>query len=214
MRHVWPDFLRVLPAQTRRATGEIRTPDEVRNGHYDLICIGSPTWWRTTNMPMRSFLKSDEARKLLAGRPFAVFVVCRRYWRENLETVRKLGEKKGGRVRRRHPFHVSGRPASLDAVADQLLGVGGVPRPVPGLAHSADQRQPEQMEQTRRVRFRPCGSVVRKETRRHRTAKTGSRCRVHSMCRPNPLPASKKSIARSATRTTGWPGSRRSAPAP
>jgi len=46
---------------------------------------------------MRSFLKSDEARKLLAGKPFAVFVVCRRYWRENLAAVRKLGEKQGGR---------------------------------------------------------------------------------------------------------------------
>ncbi len=58
MRRVWPDMLRVLPAQTRRASGEIRIPDAVLDGDYDLICIGSPTWWRTTNMPMRSFLKS------------------------------------------------------------------------------------------------------------------------------------------------------------
>ncbi len=97
MRKVWPDFLSVLPAQTRRATGAIRTPDEVRNGNYDLICIGSPTWWRTVNMPMRSFLCSEEADGLLAGKPFAVFVVCRRYWKENLQAVRKLATKKGGR---------------------------------------------------------------------------------------------------------------------
>ena len=97
MRHVWPDMLSVLPAQKRRATGEIRTPDTVRNGDYDLICIGSPTWWQTVSMPMRSFLKSDEARKLLAGKPFAVFVVCRQYWRENLMAVRELAEKQGGR---------------------------------------------------------------------------------------------------------------------
>src|ERR1700719_1007259 len=66
MRRVWPDMLSVLPAQTRRASGEIRTPDAVRHGDYDLICIGSPTWWRTTSMPLRSFLKSDEGRKILA----------------------------------------------------------------------------------------------------------------------------------------------------
>jgi len=72
MRHVWPDMLSVLPAQKRGATGQIRIPDTVRNGDYDLICIGSPTWWQTVSMPMRSFLKSDEARNLLAGRPFAV----------------------------------------------------------------------------------------------------------------------------------------------
>lgn len=97
MRHMWLDFFSVLPAQTRRATGEIRIPDAVRNLEYDVICIGSPTWWRTVNMPMRSFLKSAEARKLLAGKPFAVFVVCRRNWRENFKAVRKLGEKQGGR---------------------------------------------------------------------------------------------------------------------
>jgi menaquinone-dependent protoporphyrinogen IX oxidase len=97
MRKVWPDMLSILPAQMRHATGEIRIPDAAASGDYDLVCIGSPTWWRTTSMPMRTFLKSDEARKLLAGKPFATFIVCRRYWRENLKTVRKLGEKCGGR---------------------------------------------------------------------------------------------------------------------
>ena len=31
MRRVWPDMLSVLQAQKRRATGEIRTPDTVRD---------------------------------------------------------------------------------------------------------------------------------------------------------------------------------------
>lgn len=97
MNHVWRDFIGMLPAQTFKATGEIRTPDEVRRTDYDLICIGSPTWWRDVSMPLRSFLKSREARPLLEGTPFAVFVVCRRYWRENLNAVRKLAEKAGGR---------------------------------------------------------------------------------------------------------------------
>lgn len=97
MAHMWRDFLGMLPAQTLKATGEIRTPDEVRCSDYDLICIGSPTWWRDVSMPLRSFLKSNEARPLLAGKQFAVFVVCRRYWRENLKAVRKLAEKAGGR---------------------------------------------------------------------------------------------------------------------
>src|SRR5689334_7705858 len=36
MRKVWPDMLSVLPAQLRRATGQIQTPDEVRSADYDL----------------------------------------------------------------------------------------------------------------------------------------------------------------------------------
>ena len=79
MRRVWPDMLSVLQAQKRNETGEIQTPDTVRNADYDLILIGSPTWWHTVSMPLRSFLKSDEARKLLSGKPFAVFVVCRSF---------------------------------------------------------------------------------------------------------------------------------------
>ena len=63
---------------------------------YDLVCIGSPTWWLTTNMPIRSFLKSEAAGRLLGGKRFAAFVVCRRYWRNNLKTVRRLGTKRGG----------------------------------------------------------------------------------------------------------------------
>ena len=97
MTHVWRDFIGMLPAQTLKVTGAIRTPDEVRRSDYDLICIGSPTWWRDVSMPLRSFLKSDEAPPLLGGTPFAVFAVCRRYWRENLNAVRKLAEKAGGR---------------------------------------------------------------------------------------------------------------------
>src|SRR3954452_13691860 len=57
----------MLPAQARRAVGEIQVPDEVSAGGYDLICIGSPTWWLTACLPIRSFLKSPEAGPLLAG---------------------------------------------------------------------------------------------------------------------------------------------------
>ena len=61
MRRVWPDMLSVLQAQKRNETGEIQTPDTVRDADYDLILIGSPTWWDNVSMPLRSFLKSDEA---------------------------------------------------------------------------------------------------------------------------------------------------------
>ena len=90
------DVLKMLPAQTRHATGEIKIPDTVTSGHYDLVIFGSPTWWLTTSIPIRSFLKSPEADKLLSGTSFATFVVCRRYYGFNLKTVKKLGTKRGG----------------------------------------------------------------------------------------------------------------------
>jgi menaquinone-dependent protoporphyrinogen IX oxidase len=149
MRRVWPDMLSVLPAQARRAAGEIRTPDEVRNGDYDLVCIGSPTWWRTTSMPMRSFLKSDEARKLLAGKPFAAFVVCRRYWRDNLRTVRNLGEKRGGRyVGGVHFEYPGGQIRSLLSLTS-YLATGEYRDRYMGMRIPTTNVQPEQLEGTR-----------------------------------------------------------------
>src|SRR5215207_10879471 len=149
MRNVWPDFLSMIPAQTRRATGDIRTPDEVRSGDYDLICIGSPTWWRTVSMPMRSFLKSHEARNMLEGKPFAVFVVCRRYWRENLKTVRKLGENQGGQyVDGIHFGYPGGQVRSLLSLTS-YLGSGEYRDRYMGVRIPTTNVQPKQLEKTR-----------------------------------------------------------------
>ena len=103
------------------ATGQIRIPDEAQEGDYDLICFGSPTWFFTTNMPLRSYLKSDEAGKVLAGKRFAAYVVCRRYWSINLKEVKKLGTAAGGAFADGTRFHLRGRPDPVAPLADQLL---------------------------------------------------------------------------------------------
>jgi menaquinone-dependent protoporphyrinogen IX oxidase len=97
LRHAYLDIFGMMPAQLRSATGEIRVPDEAQQGDYDLVCIGSPTWWIKTSVPIRSFLESDAAARLLDGKPFAAYVVCRRYWSINLKAVKKLGTKQGGK---------------------------------------------------------------------------------------------------------------------
>lgn len=86
----------ILIPQRRRKTGEIRIPDAARRGPYDLVVIGSPTWWLTTNMPIRSYLKSPAAQLILNGTPFAAFSVSRRYYKGNMKDVRQLGERCGG----------------------------------------------------------------------------------------------------------------------
>src|SRR3954454_3694759 len=96
LRHAYRDILGMLPAQLRGATGEIQIPDDARQGNYDLICIGSPTWFFRPSVPIRSYLKSREARRILEGKRFTAFVVCRRYWSINLKAVKKLGTKQGG----------------------------------------------------------------------------------------------------------------------
>jgi len=95
-RHAVFSILPLLWPQLRRKTGQIQVPDAAKCNGYDLICFGSPTWFFTTCMPLRSYLKSDEARTVIEGKPFAAYVVCRRYWGINLKEVRKLGTLLGG----------------------------------------------------------------------------------------------------------------------
>jgi flavodoxin len=118
-RHAVFDILPLLWPQTRKETGEIRIPEAAREGDYDLVCFGSPTWWFRTCMPLRSYLKSDEAAKILAGKPFGAYVVCRRYWSMNLREVRKLGTAQGGEFVDGTRFTFAGRqiPSFLSLIS-------------------------------------------------------------------------------------------------
>src|SRR3982750_1633666 len=50
-RHRVFGILPLALPQLRRKTGQIRIPEEAKRGGYDLICVGSATWFFTTNMP-------------------------------------------------------------------------------------------------------------------------------------------------------------------
>jgi len=164
MHNVWPEFIGMLPAQTLRATGRIRTPDEVRTGDYDLICIGSPTWWRTVSMPLRSFLTSGEAAPLLDGTPFAVFVVCRRYWRENLQAVRKLAQKKGGRFVGGIHFEYPGGQLQSMLSLTSYLGSGEYRDRYLGVKIPTTNVSDDQLEESRRFAAKLADRVFGKST--------------------------------------------------
>ena len=97
MPHPFRELVGMIPAESpRRRPAEISIPAVVTERDYDLVCIGSPTWWLSTDVPVRSFLQSDTASRVLKGKPFAAAVCCRRYWKHNLKTVRQLGAERGG----------------------------------------------------------------------------------------------------------------------
>jgi hypothetical protein len=96
MPHPFRELVGMIPAEARRRPAEIAIPGIVTEREYDLVCIGSPTWWLSTDVPVRSFLESATATRVLNGKPFAAAVCCRRYWKHNLKTVRRLGKERGG----------------------------------------------------------------------------------------------------------------------
>lgn len=99
MKRPYLELFGMVPAELARdhANGEIRIPPSVTEREYDFVLVASHTWWLSTNVPIRAFMESDTAAKLFKDKPFAIAVVCRRYWKHNFKTVRRLGEKHGGR---------------------------------------------------------------------------------------------------------------------
>jgi hypothetical protein len=96
MPHPFREVLGMIPAELRRKPGKIGIPNVVTDRTYDLVVIGSPTWWLSTNVPVRSFLESAAADRVLDGTRFAAAVICRRYWKHNMNTVKRLGITRGG----------------------------------------------------------------------------------------------------------------------
>ncbi len=96
MKRPFLEVVAMIPAELRRRPATIEIPDTVSAGEYDFVVVGAPTWWLSTDVPIRSFLESSTATRLLSHKPFTAVVTCRRYWKHNIKTVCRLGTKAGG----------------------------------------------------------------------------------------------------------------------
>jgi flavodoxin len=93
---------------------------------YDFVMIVSSTWSDHPSVPIRSFLEGPEGRGVMAGKPFGVFVVCRRLWIKNLAITRQLGEAAGGRFVDGQPLmHPGSQIGSLIQTVTYLRRVDG-----------------------------------------------------------------------------------------
>jgi len=159
-RHLYRDLFGMIPAQLRGATGEIRIPDEAGSGEYELVVIGSPTWWIKTSVPIRSYLKSEAAGRILKGRRFAAYVVCRRYWGFNLKTVKKLGTAQGGSyVDGAHWSYAGGQVKSLLSLLS-YLGTGENRERYLGVKIPVTNLQPDDLDTARAFAGRLAERVV------------------------------------------------------
>lgn len=73
-------------------------PPTVAAEAFDLVLLFSNTWSFSPAVPVQSFLKSEAGRRLLNGKPAAIYVICRGFWKRNLATTTRLVEEAGGRV--------------------------------------------------------------------------------------------------------------------
>lgn len=81
---------------------------------YDLIIIAYTVWYLSPCIPVSAFLQSDQAQKILPGRPIVTVIGCRNMWLLAQEKV-KLRLKKMG-------AHLTGNIVLSDR-ANNLVGV-------------------------------------------------------------------------------------------
>jgi menaquinone-dependent protoporphyrinogen IX oxidase len=124
LRHAYLDIFGMILPQLRGVTGQIRIPDEVRTGNYDLVCIASPTWWLHPCMPIRSFIESDVAGTLLAGKRCAAVAVAHRYWRDDLRILKQHMVKRGGEYVDGSHFTAGGGPVNSMLALFSYLSTG------------------------------------------------------------------------------------------
>ena len=153
LRHAIRDILGMLPPQLRGATGEITIPEAAREGDYDLVCIGSPTWFFRPSVPIRSWLESAEAGRLLGGHALRGLRRLPAVLEHQLQVGREARDDSAGRpvVANTHFVFEGGQIRSL-AIADQLLREGREPRRYLGLKIPPSLLQPDFAEQAGRSR--------------------------------------------------------------
>ncbi|WP_103863440.1 hypothetical protein [Aquimarina sp. I32.4] len=84
-------FFDVFPESFLQIPDKIKPiPSEILNQKYDLIILGHQVWYLSPSIPINSFLKSKDAKKLLNDTPVITVIGCRNMWIQAQEKVKTL----------------------------------------------------------------------------------------------------------------------------
>lgn len=66
---------------------------------FDLIVLGYPIWFLSPPIPLTTFLKSDEAKKVMKGKPVVTIIGARNMWIMAQEEIKKMIINNGGHLK-------------------------------------------------------------------------------------------------------------------
>jgi hypothetical protein len=85
------DFLNTFPESFLQIPSKIKAiPETILNQKFDLVILGYPVWYLSPSIPTTSFLKSPEAKKLLANTAVVTVIGCRNMWIMAQEKIKVL----------------------------------------------------------------------------------------------------------------------------
>ncbi len=90
------DFYDAMPESVKLIPSELQPLKCNLAANYDLVILGYPVWFLSPPIPLTTFLKSDNGRKLLAGKPVITVIGARNMWVNAQEDVKKMIADAGG----------------------------------------------------------------------------------------------------------------------
>ena len=88
----WPDmsFWDAMPESVRKIPSKLKPIGFNPDKKYDLIILGYPIWFLSPPIPLTTFLKSDEAKKVMAATPVITVIGARNMWVSAQEDIKKM----------------------------------------------------------------------------------------------------------------------------
>jgi hypothetical protein len=88
----WPDmsFWDAMPESVRKIPSKLNPLQFDPTKKYDLIILGYPIWFLSPPIPLTTFLKSDAAKKVMAGTPVVTVIGARNMWVSAQEDIKKM----------------------------------------------------------------------------------------------------------------------------
>ena len=83
------DFFNAFPETFTQQPCALKPLSENAFGEFDLVVIGYQPWFLTPSRPMSSFLQSDDAKRILKGKPVVTILGCRNMWLGAQEKVKR-----------------------------------------------------------------------------------------------------------------------------
>ncbi|GAL87024.1 hypothetical protein MYP_4254 [Sporocytophaga myxococcoides] len=91
------EFLDVFP-ETVHQEGIKMKSLQVQNSDFDLIIFGYQPWYLSPSLPACSFLQSEEAKRILNGKPVITVIACRNMWISGQEKAKAYIKAAGGNL--------------------------------------------------------------------------------------------------------------------
>ncbi|HTE39649.1 MAG TPA: dialkylresorcinol condensing enzyme [Steroidobacteraceae bacterium] len=96
----WPfwKFFNIFPDAMYDDPDPIEPLQLPADADYDLIILGFQVWFLSPSMPMAAFLKTEQAKKLLAGKQVITALCCRNMWLSAQERVKERLQEIGAHL--------------------------------------------------------------------------------------------------------------------